>query len=217
MSLFRLDAVVVPVASRLTLEPAILSEATEFIINNHYLKRGRTMAQLPYWINFDSQRAGVMLFALPRMSVRSAKFGNRSPMEIIELARLWIEPSLQQNQVVDSNGGEHTLPIATMAIAKALKTLRHDWNAKYPNLPPISACVAWSDDTLHQGTIYRAANFSFVGKSGGTMHSARIRNNGGTNKLNPDYLHQKSAFLFEFRKPVQSTQNREFIDPSNIK
>ena len=203
MALTAIDLLDVRISSRLNLQAANLSEATEVIVKNHYLRRGRTRAQLPYWIQFDSRRVGVLLFALPRMSVKTPKFGNRSPMEIIELARLWIEPEFQQNQVLDSNGYEHSLPIATMAIAKSLKIIRQDWAAKYSNLPRITACVAWSDDTLHRGTIYKAANFTPVGKSGGRMHSTRIRNNGGADKQHSDYLHQKSAFLYEFRKPIK--------------
>lgn len=184
--------------SRLQIENANLAEATKVIVENHYLQRGRTMAQMPYWINFDSKRVGVLLFALPRMSAKTEKYGYRSPMELIELARLWIHPEIQNTYVLDSKGKRHSLPIASMAISKSLKVIRQDWNSKYPKLPKVTACVAWSDDSLHEGTIYRASNFNFVGKSGGTMHSSSKRKNGGRDQLNLDYLHKKSAFLFEF-------------------
>lgn len=42
-----------------------------------------------------------------------------------------------------------------------------DWALKYPRLPNIRAIVSWADDVHHEGTIYRAANFTELGKSGG--------------------------------------------------
>ena len=55
--------------SRVSLEVANLKEATQVVVENHYLHRGRTMAQMPYWILLDDKRCGVLLFALPRLSV----------------------------------------------------------------------------------------------------------------------------------------------------
>ena len=186
-------------AIKVELEIAVLSEATQVIVENHYLKRRRTMAQIAYWINYQQARVGVLLFALPRMSVRTDKFNNWSPMEIIELARLWIDPSIQERKVMDSNFRVHSLPIASMAIGSALKRISDDWSSKYPHLPVIKGCVAWSDDVFHQGTIYRASNFKLVGKSGGSLHGQRQRTNGGRDKMHNDYKNPKSAFLYEFR------------------
>jgi hypothetical protein len=149
---------------RLALDIANLKEATAVIVENHYLHRGRTMAQMPYWITLDGARAGVLLFALPRLSVRYQGYG---PMNLIELARMWISPDVQGQRVKDSTGREHSLTIATCAIGMALRQIRHDWHGKYPHLPIIEACVSWADDEHHEGTVYRAANFEEIGKSGG--------------------------------------------------
>ena len=184
---------------RLQLAPAILKEATAVIVANHYLHRGRTMAQLPYWITLDGDRIGVMLFALPRMS---AVFHGYPPMNLLELARLWIDPEAQGKTVTDSNGHEHSNPLASCAVGKALRQCRQDWLIKYPHLPDILAVVSWADLEHHEGTIYKASNFKEVGKSGGALHGTRARNNGGRDQPNPDYRHEKAAFLFEYHSSL---------------
>lgn len=188
---------------RLALEVANLKEATAVIVEKHYLKRGRTMAQMPYWIVLDGERIGVLLFALPRLSVR---YQGHGPMNLVELARMWIDPEAQGQRVTDSNGQEHTLALATCAIGMALRQIRQDWHGKYPHLPPIEACVSWADDVHHEGTVYRAANFEEVGKSGGSLHGSAHRPNGGRDQLNPDYRHIKTAFIHRYQRPLASRQ-----------
>src|SRR6185312_10091 len=78
-----------PLRSRVTLSIAPLKEATEVIVKNHYLHRGRTMAQIAYWIELDGDRCGVLLYSYPRMSV---KFHGYGPMQLVELARMWLDP-----------------------------------------------------------------------------------------------------------------------------
>lgn len=194
------------VRTRISIEPANLPEATKLIVENHYLRRGRTMAQLPYWVNLDGHRCGVILFALPRMSVRTAKFGGHSPMEMLELARMWIDPSFQGQVISDTSGRAHTLPIASMAVSRALAHVRQDWHGKYPHLPEPRAVVAWSDRTRHEGTVYRASNFVHVGTSGGVGHRNNVRLGGGRDQLRSDYLHLKDAFLFQFGASLSENQ-----------
>lgn len=184
---------------RVDLEVANLKEATEVIVKNHYLHRGRTMAQLPYWINLDGERSGVLLFALPRFSVEYQGYG---PMNLLELARMWLNPKVQGMRVTDSDGNEHAFSVASCAVGAALRRVRQDWYGKYPHLPYPLAVVSWADDVHHEGTIYRATNFREVGKSGGSFHGNGSRPNGGQNQLNEDYLHVKTAFLYEYAKPL---------------
>src|SRR3990170_981726 len=120
--------------SRVDLEIADLKEATAVIVRNHYLHRGRTMAQMPYWILLDRNRAGVLLYAYPRMS---AEFQGYGPMNLVELARMWLDPAVQGLRVVDSQGREHALTVATCAVGKSLRRIRQDWHGKYPHLPDI--------------------------------------------------------------------------------
>ena len=203
------EAAVPRLRERIDLEVANLKEATEVIVKNHYLHRGRTMGQLPYWIRFDGERRGVLLFALPRMSVTYHGYG---PMNLIELARMWLDPSVQGERIVDSRGNEHTLAVATCAVGMSLRRIRQDWHGKYPHLPEILACVSWADDVHHEGTIYRAANFEEMGKSGGSLHGNARRANGGRDQLNPDYAHVKTAFLYRFGRVLSAHQKRDAFE-----
>lgn len=184
-----------PISRRINICRANLKEATQIIVKYHYLHRGRTMAQLPYWVTLDGCRVGVILFALPRLSV---PFFGISPMALLELARLWLLPQVQNQHVLDSKGRKHSLSVASCAVAKALRRCREDWREKYPHLPPIQAVVSWADTQHHDGVIYRAANFTEVGTSGGSLHGNAKRRNGGRDQLHQDYLHKKRAFMFRF-------------------
>ena len=194
--------------SRVNIEVANLKEATEMIITNHYLHRSRTMGQMPYWITLGGERCGVILFALPRMSV---KFQGYGPMNLIELARMWLDPAVQGQRVIDSEGKEHTFAVGTCAVGKAIRRIRQDWHGKYPHLPDILAAVSWADDVHHEGTIYRAANLREVGKSGGRLHGNSHRTNGGHDQMNTDYLHLKTAFLYEFSRCLTKRQKVEAL------
>lgn len=190
-------------ANRVSLEIANLKEATRAIIRYHYLHRGRTMAQLPYWILLDSRRVGVLLFALPRLSVPFCDYG---PMNLLELARMYLVPRVQEIMTVDSQGRQHAFAVASCAVGKALRQCRQDWFLRYPHLPDIHAVVSWADTAHHEGVVYRATNFREVGVSGGSFHGNTRRPNGGRDQLNPDYLHVKRAFLYEYRRPLSPTQ-----------
>ncbi len=180
-------------SKRLTLEIADLKLATRIIVYHHYLHRGRTMAQLPYWIVVDGIQVGVVLFSLPRLSVPLDGIG---PMNILELARMWVSPDVQDQNIVDAKGKTHALSVASCAIGKALRSVAVDWNRRYPRLPDVRAVVSWADDEHHEGTIYKAANFRESGKSGGSMHGNRRRPNGGRDQHNTDYTHIKTRFLY---------------------
>ena len=145
---------------RTRLEIANPAEATEVIERHHYLGWERTMAQLPYWIYLDGSRVGVVLFSLPRIG---KPLYRTEPMRLLELARVWITPTVQHRQVGDSAGRRHTLPVASVGIGAALRTVRQDWYGKYPHLPIIKTAIAWADTTRHSGTTYKALNFEHMG------------------------------------------------------
>ena len=192
-----------PLRQRVGLEIADLKEATKVIVENHYLHRGRTMGQIAYWITLDGHRCGVFLFALPRLSVN---FRGHGPMNLVELARMWLHPDVQGLTITDSRGVEHTFAVGTAAVGASLRRIRHDWHGKYPHLPLITACVSWADDVHHEGTIYRASNFTEVGKSGGSLHGTSKRKGGGRDQAHADYVHPKSAFLFDYPKALSEKQ-----------
>ena len=182
-------------SNRLTLEIANLKDATLIIKHHHYLHRGRTMSQLPYWICIDGERVGVLLYSLPRVS---NPIDGIEPMKLLELARLWINPSVQNLTYEDRNGKSHSLPVASCAMGKSIKRVRNDWEMKYPNLPGIDAIVSWCDDTRHEGTIYKSSNFKVAGKSGGNSHGAGKRKVSGNYIPRKDFKNIKTRFLYNF-------------------
>ena len=50
------------------------------------------MSQLSYWICIDEIPVGVLLYSLPRIS---NPIDGIEPMNLLELARIWIHPSVQ--------------------------------------------------------------------------------------------------------------------------
>jgi len=195
-------------SSRLKLEIANLKEATRIIVYCHYLHRGRTMAQLPYWILLDQRPVGVLLFSLPRLSV---PLQGLPPMNILELARMWLSPDVQGGALTDSSGRKHAVSVASCAVGKALACVRQDWYRRYPHMPDIYAVASWADQVHHEGTVYRAANFVERGTSGGSMHGNRRRANGGRDQWNLDYAHPKTLFLYEYPKPLTNSEKRRLV------
>jgi len=190
-------------SKRVTLAVADLKQATRIIVVYHYLHRGRTMAQLPYWILIDDVPVGVILYSLPRLSV---PLDGVQPMNILELARLWISPDVQGIQTKGSDGKMHSFSVATCAVGRSLRAARQDWFSKYPHMPNIHAVVSWADTVHHEGTIYRASNFVESGTSGGSMHGNRVRKNGGRDQWNSDYAHMKTRFLYRFDSPLSDKE-----------
>ena len=182
-------------SKRLTLEIAPLKESSLIIIHHHYLHRTRTMSQLPYWIFIDEMPVGVILYSLPRVNV---PIDGIEPMKLLELARMWIHPSVQNLSYEDRNGESHSLSVASCAMGKSMRRIKKDWKMKYPSLPEIDAIISWSDDVRHEGTIYKSCNFKMMGKSGGNCHGKGKRKISGNYIPNKDYRHIKTRFLYSF-------------------
>ena len=187
------DATNEKLSKRLTLEIADLKESSKIIKHHHYLHRGRTMSQLPYWICIDGERVGVLLYSLPRVS---NPIDGIEPMKLLELARLWINPSVQNLTYEDRNGKSHSLPVASCAMGKSLRRIKKDWYMKYPNLPGIDAIVSWSDDIRHKGTIYKSSNFQETGKSGGNSHGNGKRKDSGNYIPHKDFKEAKACEIY---------------------
>jgi hypothetical protein len=194
---------------RVSIKVADLKQATRIIIYYHYLHRGRTMAQLPYWVLVDDIPVGVILYSLPRLSVPI--FGI-PPMNAVELARMWLSPDVQGKIIKDSNGRSHALSVASCAVGQSLKRIQKDWYAKYPKLPDVLAVVSWADNVHHEGVIYKACNFIEKGTSGGSTHGNRARPNGGRDQLNPDYIHTKTAFLYPYSGRLSDSIKQKIND-----
>ncbi len=182
-------------SKRLILKIADLKESNLIIIKHHYLHRSRTMSQLSYWICIDDVQVGVLTYSLPRIS---NPVDGIEPMNLLELARLWIHPSVQNQTYKDKNGRTHSLSVASCAMGKSLKRVKEDWYMKYPNLPKIDAVISWSDDKRHKGTIYKSSNFIETGKSGGNSHGNGKRRDSGNYIPHKDFRNVKTRFLYKF-------------------
>ena len=182
-------------SKRLTIDIAPLKESNLVIIHHHYLHRSRTMGQLSYWICIDEIPVGVILYSLPRINV---PIDGIEPMKLLELARLWIHPSVQNLSYEDRNGKSHSLSVASCAMGKSMRRIRKDWYMKYPNLPKIDAVISWSDDKRHKGTIYKSSNFKVTGKSGGNSHGNGKRKDSGNYLPHKDFKNVKTRFLYTY-------------------
>jgi len=162
------------------------------------------MSQLSYWICIDEIQVGVISYSLPRIS---NPVDGIEPMKLLELARLWIHPSVQNLNYEDRNGKSHSLSIASCAMGKSIKRVKTDWYMKYPNLPKIDAIISWCDDKRHKGTIYKSSNFIVTGKSGGNSHGNGKRKDSGNYLPHKDFKNVKTRFLYKFdgSKEIENT------------
>ena len=194
-------------SKRLTLKIADLKESNLVIIKHHYLHRSRTMSQLSYWICIDEIQVGVISYSLPRIS---NQVDGIEPVNLLELARLWIHPSVQNLNYEDRNGKSHSLSIASCAMGKSIKRVKTDWYMKYPNLPKIDAIISWCDDKRHKGTIYKSSNFIVTGKSGGNSHGNGKRKDSGNYLPHKDFKNVKTRFLYKF--PTTVTNSMDILE-----
>lgn len=206
-----------PLRGRVTLVPALPGDVNAYVTERHYLHRGRTLAQLGYWIILDHpaaadhalqaaarapapQRwtlagapiAGVIQFATPRVS--APRLYGYHPLEMLELSRLYLEPE---------TGDRGPRMLATAAIGRAVRRIVWDWRQAYPALPVPLAIVSWADASRHEGAIYRAAGFVHVGRTEGDARSSRP--GGARAREHADYGNEKNAFVLPFVAPDPRT------------
>lgn len=164
----------------------------------HYLRRGRTLAQVAHWILLDGEAVGFVLWATPRWTVG---IGGTHPLAWVELARLWVDPVVQGQTVTDRRGREHALPVASAGIAAARRRLRCDWARSYPLWPvALVGIVAWSDATIHKGTVYAAAGFTSGPLSGRPNPSKTLWRFHGQTSGNPpqDWANRKRRWTWNW-------------------
>lgn len=168
--------------NRVQLEVIPTKTANAIFTKYHYLHRGRVMAQVAYGIYFNGIMIGAMSFALPMLS---CKYQGYHQMEILEFARMWLRENIPH--------------LATCAIGKALKRIKGDWENKFPHLPKVKAIVSWSDTIYHKGTIYKASNFKYIGRTKGAMQGHGLL---GKRKHYEDFRHPKDAWIYKFINPL---------------
>lgn len=122
-------------------------QAKEYIIANHY-SHGCHNAPSPCYGLFDKDNLiGVLMFATPcSEAVRSSLWGEQFKNRVVELHRLHILDITPKNT-------------ESWFISKCLKMLKKD-------RPKTKGVISFADTTQgHQGTIYQATNFYYIGKT----------------------------------------------------
>lgn len=121
--------------------------AKQYIIKNHY-SHGCHNAPSPCYGLFDKDNLiGVLMFATPcSENVRASIFGSEHKDMVIELHRLHVLDVTPRNT-------------ESWFISRCLQLLKKD-------KPRVKAVISFSDTTQgHNGTIYQATNFYFIGKT----------------------------------------------------
>lgn len=122
--------------------------AKEYLIKNHY-SHGCHNGPSPCYGLFDKDELiGALAFATPcSENVRASVFGEKYKDSVIELHRLHIKDVTPRNT-------------ESWFISRCLKLLKED-------RPQTKAVISFSDSTQgHQGTIYRATGFYYIGHTG---------------------------------------------------
>lgn len=156
--------------------PAETAWAQQQVIAHHYLHkpvdaRCRVMA---YIIKHDATPLGCLIFGRPestRCYDGGLTYGSQHDVaagrarydrwEIVNLARVWLDPRLQ------AGGDLFTPNAATWAIGAALRRVVSDYLIARPpcflDEPwKLRVCLSYCDTRIHQGTIYRAAGFQLA-------------------------------------------------------
>lgn len=111
------------------------------MIQRHYIGKWPGVCVLILGLFSANDPIGVVVFALPPRET-AKRYGGVT----WELARLWIDDAVPANA-------------ETFVIGKSLRFIRRHY-------PHVRAVVSYSDPSAgHQGTIYRAANFSSDGRT----------------------------------------------------
>lgn len=181
MSLFAPDSTL-PLRRRLSLKICTTKEARYTLEAFHYLHRARVGRQINYMILIDGVVDGVITFAYPMVSVPIAGIPSD---ECVEFARLWLSKNIPHS--------------ASCAIGKALKGVKDDWMRMFPDSKIPRLVVSWSDTEYHQGTVYKAANFTWLKRSSGQPHGNSKTSKRGARVKHGDYTHIKDCWIYHLK------------------
>lgn len=147
--------------------------AQEQVIQHHYLHRPVDVRCRPlaYLVLLAGEPMGCLIFGRPEATHVHGWYGSVEDVargacpltrwQVLNLARVWLHPDLQA-------GGQCSIPnAASWAIAQALRRVGFEYLVSHPpvwlNEPyEIREVLSYCDTRVHQGTLYRAANFRLV-------------------------------------------------------
>jgi hypothetical protein len=147
--------------------------AQEQVTNLHYLHKpvDTRCSVLAYLVMLEDRRVGCLIFGRPEStrcyqdgltygSLKDVQAGRAqfSRWEILNLARVWLDPSIQKS------GADYVPNAATQAIGMALKSVVSDYLTRFVPIKldepwRIRQVISYCDTRVHSGSIYRAAGF----------------------------------------------------------
>ena len=165
---------------RVTVALITTAQARHTLETFHYLHRTRSGPQLNYAVTIDGIVDGVITYAYPMMS--APLLGVPSD-ELLEFARLYLHQNLPHS--------------ASCAIGKTIRRVQAEWQRKHPEAKPPRLVVSWSDSTRHLGTVYKAANFTWIKRSS-HRGVGRYRGPGKYRTKYADFKNEKDCWVFWF-------------------
>lgn len=150
-----------------------LAWAQSQVEHSHYLHHRVDVRCRPvaYLVTLDHDRVGCLIFGRPEATRVRGWYGSLADVasgtcrlsywSILNLARLWLHPSIQQG------GARFIHNAATQVIAQALRRIGYDYLVCHPPVwmeepYEIREILSYCDRSTHTGTLYRASNFSLV-------------------------------------------------------
>lgn len=164
----------------------------------HYMHRSIHDRAVPFgWaISFDGERYhadgsawGFIIFASIHYTKLRGEFGYPdlpTRWQVLSLARLWLHDDMPYNS-------------ETCVIAKALKRVQRRWLEVHPPIDlsqpyHVRKIISYADSRYHLGTIYKAANFRYIGETKSRQRHSNTRGGG----MNGALLH---CYIYDLPKP----------------
>lgn len=179
------ESLEMPLRRRVTLMRVSTSYARHVLETYHYLHRCRVGRQINYAVSIDGIIDGVITYAYPMMN---APLCGVPSDELLEFARLYLFQNIP-----------HT---ASCAVGQSLKRICADWMDAFPTAKAPQLVVSWSDTEYHTGTIYKAANFTWLRqgrphKRGVNPRKAKFQ---GRRDWHDDNAHVKDCWIYWLNK-----------------
>jgi hypothetical protein len=181
-----------------------LDWAQKIVKGHHYLhsKVDQRCSPFAYIVELNGVRAGCLIFGRPqatRCYTGKLTYGSLQDVhagrahfdrwEVINLARVWLDPRIQQ-------GGEMYIPEAATSIIKlALARINYDYLCAHPpvdcNFPyEIRVVLSYCDTRKHKGIIYMFSHFRLAG-----INDDRIQTWFKVSDVNPLTIEQRTKII----------------------
>lgn len=114
---------------------------------HHYMHRSvQSISESFILVSPDEEIRGVLMFGTPNSAAAMSPFFPGQRVKVAELKRMWLDDSVPRN-------GE------SFFMWSAMRQL-----GASPALEGVEAVISYADPLYHEGTVYRAANFTYCGQ-----------------------------------------------------